>query len=119
MNLEEVLYIHHRVIEDYGGIHGVRDSHRLKSAVHKFSEQTDPLLAASYVVRDIIEYHPFTDGNKRTAVTVMAIYLARNNIALVCSPMKLEEFAVAVAATKMTIHDIAQWLRNNTSSPDL
>jgi death-on-curing protein len=115
MTEEDILYLHHRLIEDYGGLHGVRDVHRLKSAIYKLSQHDSVTKAAAYFVRDVIQYHPFTDGNKRTAITVMALYLSRHSVKLHCSPEQLENFALDVAAKKYAITDIEQWLLANSN----
>lgn len=115
MNQEDILYIHHRLIEDYGGVHGVRDIHRLKSAIHKLATHPDTVEAAAYFVRDVIQYHPFVDGNKRTAVTIMGIYLSKNSLSLSCTTKELENFAIMVATTKCGLQDITKWIQTNTT----
>lgn len=114
MTEEDVLYIHHRLIEDFGGAHGVRDENRIKSAISKLSQSSNSVQAASYFVRDIIQDHPFTDGNKRTAVTIMAIHLSQHSILLTCSPKQLEDFALDVALKKVTIEQIVAWIKSHT-----
>jgi death-on-curing protein len=39
LSLEELLRIHHQLIEDFGGSHGVRDEGRLKSVVAAPSQE--------------------------------------------------------------------------------
>lgn len=115
MTLKEVLYIHHRLIEDFGGLHGVRDEQRLASALQKIHNHRDPINAAAYFVRDVIQFHPFVDGNKRTAITIMAIYLHRNSINLTATPKSLENFAVHVAKNSVSVKEINSWIQKNTT----
>src|ERR1039458_1499006 len=89
ITLEEILRLHFQVIEDFGGSHGVRAEGRLKSVVQApqqvvFGEEQYSSLyeKAAVYLRNIIGDHPFSGGNKRTAVTVCGIFLARNNIIL-------------------------------------
>jgi len=35
LTVEEVLYIHKQVVEEFGGSHGVRDMNLVESAVHR------------------------------------------------------------------------------------
>ena len=76
LSLEEILRLHFQLIEDFGGSHGVRDENRLKSVVNApqqetFGQEQYPALyeKAAVYLRNIIGDHPFSNGNKRTAVT--------------------------------------------------
>jgi death-on-curing protein len=121
ITLEEILRLHFQLIEDFGGSHGVRDEGRLNSIVsapkqHVFGSEQYPTLyekAAAYL-RNIIGDHPFSDGNKRTAITVCGIFLSRNGYVLAASPSELEEFAVNVATQHPSIEEIAIWLQDRT-----
>jgi death-on-curing protein len=121
MSLEEILRLHFQLIEDFGGSHGVRDEDRLKSVVEApkqavFDKERYISLyeKAAVYLRNIIGDHPFTDGNKRTGVTVCAIFLARNNKHIVASPEDLEDFAVRISVDHLDIAEIAEWLERNT-----
>lgn len=120
MTPEEVLFIHFKVVKDYGGLDGVRNEQRLLSAVNKLNNPVGLILDnAAYFIRDVIQDHPFTDGNKRTAITVAAIYIARHGYILNCSPKELEDFAVEVATSNIKPAQIAQWLAKNTFKSNL
>jgi len=118
ISLEEILRLHFQVIEDFGGRHGVRDEGRLKSVVQTpkqvaFGEEQYPSVYdnAAVYLRNIIGDHPFSDGNKRTAVTVCGIFLARNGVALRVDPKDLENFTVKVVTHHLKIDEIANWLQ--------
>ncbi len=121
ISLEEILRIHFKVIEDYGGSHGVRDEGRLISVVNApkqevFGEEQYSSLfdKAAVYLRNIIGDHPFSDGNKRTAITVCVIFLSRNGKQINALPKNLEEFTVSVATKHLSIKDISNWLENNS-----
>ncbi len=121
ISLEEILRIHFQVIEDYGGSHGVRDEGRLKSVVKApkqevfGQEQYKSLFdKAAVYLRNIIGDHPFSDGNKRTAVTICGIFLARNGKLLTVSSQQLEDFTVSVATEHLKIEEISDWLKRST-----
>ncbi len=121
LNLEEILQLHFRVIEDYGGSHGVRDEGRLKSVVEAplqsiFGEDQYKTIyqKAAVYMRNIIADHPFYDGNKRSGVTVAVIFLMRNGLALFASPKDLEDFAVKVAVDHLEIDEIAVWFETHS-----
>lgn len=121
LDVEEILRLHYQVIVDYGGSHGVRDENRLLSVVAApqqavFGKEQYPSIyekAAAYL-RNLIGDHLFFDGNKRTAVTVMAIFLSRNGVLLTATPKELEDFAVTVATEHLDVLAIAAWLRAHT-----
>ena len=118
LTVEEILYLHFRVIEDYGGSHGVRDEKRIRSVVNAPAQEVfgqeqyqDIWTKAAVYMRNIIGDHPFTDGNKRSGTTVCAVFLMRNSINLIATPKDLENFAVAVAVEHYDIPTIAAWLK--------
>ncbi|MHB1864554.1 MAG: type II toxin-antitoxin system death-on-curing family toxin [Candidatus Saccharimonadales bacterium] len=122
LNLEEILRLHFQVIEDYGGRHGVRDESRLKSVVQSpkqivFGEEQYASLydKAAVYLRNIIGDHPFSDGNKRTAVTVCVIFLVRNGINFNVNPRDLENFTIKVATDHLQIDEITSWLSNHSN----
>jgi len=122
VSLEEILRLHFQVIEDFGGSHGVRDESRLKSVAQApgqivFGEEQYPSLykKAAVYLRNIIGDHPFGDGNKRTALTVCGIFLARNGITLTANPKDLEIFTVNIATHHLKIDEIAKWLDVHSS----
>lgn len=121
-SLEDILLLHYKIIEDYGGGHGVRSEDRLQSVVagpaqEVFETKLYPMVyeQAAVYLRGIIADHPFVDGNKRTAVTVAAIFLSRGNQQLIASPKELEEFAVRVAVEHLDIPLIAAWLKAHSA----
>jgi death-on-curing protein len=69
---------------------------------------------AAVYLRNIIGDHPFSDGNKRTAVTVCGIFLARNKINLSVNPKDLENFTIKVTTDHLKIDEIASWLNNRS-----
>ena len=116
-----MLRLHFQLIEDFGGSHGVRDEGRLKSVVEApkqevFDKEQYASIyeKAAVYLRNIIGDHPFTDGNKRTGVTVCAIFLARNGKHIVAEPKDLEDFAVRVSVEHLGIAEIAEWLQRKT-----
>lgn len=122
LSLEEILRLHFQVIEDFGGSHGVRDEGRVKSVVNApkqivFCHEQYPSLSekAAVYLRNIIGDHPFSDGNKRTAVTMCAIFLARNGTDLNATPKELELFTMKVATEHLEIVEIAGWLKSNSN----
>lgn len=121
LSAKEILRIHFELIEDFGGSHGVRDENRLKSLVkapkqEAFDNEQYPSIfeKAAVYLRNVIGDHPFIDGDKRTAITICGIFLARNGKTLTASHVELEVFTVSVATEHLSIAQIASWLEQNT-----
>jgi len=119
--IEEILQLHFRIIEDFGGSHGVRDENRLMSAVEAskqevFGQDQYPSLhtKAAVYLRNIIGDHPFSDGNKRTALTVCGVFLARNNKSIIADPKELEDFIIQVTVEHLDVETIARWLESHS-----
>ncbi|HSW98395.1 MAG TPA: type II toxin-antitoxin system death-on-curing family toxin [Candidatus Saccharimonadales bacterium] len=122
MSIEEILRLHFQIIEDFGGSHGVRNEDRLKSVVNAprqevFGKEQYPTVyeKAAVYLHNIVGDHSFSDGNKRTAITVCGIFLVRNGKSLTATPKDLEDFTVRVATDHLTVTDIALWLERHTS----
>jgi death-on-curing protein len=116
----EILRLHYQIIEDFGGSHGVRDESRLGSVTAApkqvaFGEAQYPDISqkAAVYLRNIIGDHPFSDGNKRTAITACGIFLARNNTTLTATQKELEDFTVQVATDHLSIAEISTWLESH------
>jgi death-on-curing protein len=111
--------IHERVLADYGGQSGIRDSGLLESALarpqHSYTYD-DPDLAALAVAyaAAIIRNHPFVDGNKRVGFMVAYVFLASNGISLTATEVSATQAVFDLAAGEMTEEQFAQWLRDNT-----
>ena len=121
LSLEEILRLHFQLIEDFGGSHGVRDENRLKSVVvapkqEAFGKEQYPSIyeKAAVYARNIVGDHPFSDGNKRTAVTVCGVFLMRNGKKLTAKPRDLEDFTVKIVTDRLDISEIADWLERYT-----
>ena len=123
LEIDEILELHFWIIEDFGGSHGVRDELGLKSLVAAprtfvFDEEQYVSVheKAAVYLRNCIADHIFTDGNKRTAVTITSIFLARNGWRMTASAVKLENFAVRVATDHLDIDAIADWLERHSQT---
>ncbi|MEK7094442.1 MAG: type II toxin-antitoxin system death-on-curing family toxin [Patescibacteria group bacterium] len=116
----EVLIIHALVIDETGGLHGVRDLGLLESAIHRprsvFGGKelyVGVLLKAAALFESLARNHPFTDGNKRTAIVTTARFLSLNGYKLVTTSKELERFTLSAVTKKLSITAIARWLEKH------
>lgn len=120
-NEKELLLIHYKLIERFGGSHGIRDLERVRSALSApkqsafgIDQYETVYEKAAVYIRNIIGDHPFVDGNKRTGISAGLFFLQKNNIPVYIKKGDLEDFAVRVAVEKLQIESIAAWLENHS-----
>lgn len=117
--LEETVYaIHKRQIAEHGGGDGLREEGLLLSALARpqnllaYSEETPNIfaLAASYGF-GIAKNHPFTDGNKRTALVVVRTFLLLNGSSLNASQQEKYLTFLKLAEGNFSEEELAAWIR--------
>lgn len=121
LTAEQALFIHSRVIAETGGAHGVRDLGLLESAIARPQATFDgqamyPSLfeKAAALLDSLVNNHPFTDGNKRTGIVCIGMFLRMNDWELSTSQSNLENFTIQVATSHLNIEQISQWLKSNS-----
>lgn len=104
---------------------GVRDENLLASAVNTpfqtfMGNDLYPSIydKAAQLCYGIANNHPFTDGNKRTALHSMYVYLIINGYDITATQQEAENLIINVAAGNMTNTELAEWLRENTIKLD-
>lgn len=114
---EQILMLHHELIEAHGGSDGLRDEGLLDSALaapfQTFEGQ--PMLPtvqqkAARLGFGLIMNHPFMDGNKRTGTHVMLIVLALNGIELEYTQKELYEIILQVASGEASFDELLSWI---------
>jgi death-on-curing protein len=96
LTVAEVLAIHHRQIEEYGGMHGVRDQGALEAAV--FRPQTgyynDIGEEAAALLESLVNNRAFLEGNKRVGFAAAHTFLLVNDFDLNVSSKAAFEFVI-------------------------
>jgi death-on-curing protein len=84
LTVAEVIAIHHHQIEEYGGVHGLREQGALEAAV--FRPQTgyynDLSEEAAALLESLVNNHAFLDGNKRVGFAAVHTFLLVNGFDL-------------------------------------
>jgi death-on-curing protein len=116
---ESVLEIQVRLIERYGGIHGLRDEGALESALMAaenrayYENVPIEILAATYAFH-LSQAHAFLDGNKRIAAAVAGVFLELNGAWLAATEDEITEIFLDIAASRLSREDVerkfAEWL---------
>jgi death-on-curing protein len=80
LTVDEVLAIHQRLIDEFGGPPGVRDLGMLESALHRpqTGYYADLAEMAAALLESLLKNHAFLDGNKRVAFFATDVFLRIN-----------------------------------------
>ncbi len=104
LSVDDVLLVHRRVIEEFGGASGLRDRGLLESAVAMPQSTFGGNDLHSGLAGKAAAYHfhlcanhPFVDGNKRVAVASSEVFLLINGHELSASDDDIEELTLGVA----------------------
>lgn len=100
----------------HGGASGVRDPGQLESAL--FRPQTgyyaDLIAEAAALWESLSQNHPFIDGNKRTALSSMLMFLNLNGLDIVMPEDDLWTFMTGLYETHgFRFEAVEPWLRTH------
>ena len=114
LTVDDVLALHADQIARYGGSRSVRDLGLLESAVAMLSASFGGELvhatleeqAAAYLFH-LVKNHPCIDGNKRTGLVSMLVFLGLNARRLDATADELTDLVLGVAEGRLGKADIA------------
>ncbi|HWB71670.1 MAG TPA: type II toxin-antitoxin system death-on-curing family toxin [Egibacteraceae bacterium] len=118
LTLVELLAIHDRLLEEFGGATGVRDGGALESAL--FRPQTayyrDVVQEAAALFESLVQNHPFIDGNKRVAFAAADVFLRMNGHVLEVDDADAYDFIVgSLERDELDVERIDGWLREHVT----
>jgi death-on-curing protein len=107
LSKQEVLDIHRKLIEQFGGFHGLRDEAALESALaavenRAFYESAPLAVCAATYAYHLTQAHAFIDGNKRAAAAVSEVFLEINSAQLLASNEEIVTTFLDIAAGKLS-----------------
>jgi death on curing protein len=113
----QVIKIHDRQIEIFGGTTGIRDEGLLDSALAQpqatfGGELLHPTIyeqAATYLYH-LAMNHPFIDGNKRTAFAVMDTFINLNGYSLNLSTEETYNMVIRVVMREISKEELSAFL---------
>ncbi len=117
LSKDQILLMHHALIERYGGIHGLRDEGLLDSAISAPFQSFDNLEFYPTIVEKavrlgfgLVRNHPFHDGNKRIGALAMLTMLELNHLSLNTSNQELTEVFLELASGDLSNNELLQWV---------
>ena len=114
-----VLAMHRSLMQQYGGLYGIRDETLLESALAKpeqrfaYEESADIFDFAASLGFGLAKNHPFTDGNKRIAFAAMGVFLQLNGLEITATEMEAVATIMTLAEGSLSEQQLAAWLRQN------
>lgn len=136
---DEVLKIHEELVVDFSNLDdpiqpsGVRDERLLDSAVfHPMTSYNSRVKyqtiesAAAALMYSLSHNHAFHNGNKRTAIVTMLVFLDKHNFYITCDEDDLFKISLKLADHKLVdeiylysdaeIYELAKWIHNNSKT---
>jgi death-on-curing protein len=108
---------HVRLVREFGGGIGVRDTGLIESALSRPLATYEgallhrtPFERAAVLWLGLIRNHGFVDANKRTATAAMARWLVTEGFRLRSGQDELVEMAVAIADKRVELAEATAWL---------
>ena len=115
LSVAEVLAIHQRQIEAYGGSHGLRDLGAVEAAVFRpqIGYYNSAAEEAAALMESLANNHPFIDGNKRVAFDAMHTFLLVNGFSIEADPVETYLFIIdPIAQSKVRFPIILDWIND-------
>jgi len=128
LSVEEIITIHNKICKLFGIPHGIINKGNLAAVVERPNTIIngkeifpDVHSKAASLLEGIIRWHPFADGNKRTALLTMTYYLKLEGYGFAL-PLSAVRYTVKIAKnqytdekhTKKLLKEITQWIQNHS-----
>ena len=121
LTIQDIYELHIQLENTFILLPGIRDKNLLASAVNTpfqtfMGNDLYPYIydKAAQLCYGIANNHPFTDGNKRTALHSMYVYLIVNGYDITATQQDVENLIINVAAGRIHTTELSKWLQNNT-----
>jgi death-on-curing protein len=116
LTVAEVYRMQYRLIEMFGGLHGVRDKGAVEAAVFRpqlgYYNSVEEEAAA--LMESLGTNHGFLDGNKRIAFTAADVFLRRNGFCLEVEATQAEAFINgSMERGEFRFAQILEWIRGH------
>ena len=114
LNEDDLHEINRMVVSSTGGSFGAVNEANLHyvCARAKTISKSFCSISAYYFFSLAFEAHAFTDGNKRTSISAVVSFLAKNGRNLVASEEELIGYALLVASGQVNRKELELWLKN-------
>ena len=118
LSKEQVLLLHEKIYERYGGALGVLNEGMLDSALQApfqtfggeelIPDTKDKIARLAF---GLIKNHSFRDGNKRISALVLLVLLEMNGLHIEATNEEFAGIIMGVAASEKDEEDLKEWLQ--------
>ncbi len=118
LNLKQVIMLHERQIEQFGGSPGIRDPGLVEAALQRpqTGYYADVLEEAAALWESLTMNHGFIDGNKRIGFAVMFTFIGLNGYRITANNSETLQFILShLEAGTFNKDNLDAWLRENTA----
>ena len=113
LTVGEAIEMHRQLIDEFGGIHGLRDRGLLEAAIFRPQNgyHDDLIHEAAALMESLANNHAFLDGNKRISLAVTDTFLRMNGYYLDLEPIAANKFILdSISKREFRIRQIREWL---------
>jgi death on curing protein len=119
----DLIAIHELLLAEFGGMRGITEAGfgRLEAAVatpqaSMFGQDLYPGVTekAAALCQAIVRAHPFSDGNKRVALVVLDVFLARNSRTLAATNDEAYATIMALARGELEREALVEWVEQHS-----
>ncbi|WP_417412992.1 type II toxin-antitoxin system death-on-curing family toxin [Hoeflea sp.] len=118
LEMHDVLALHARQVERFGGADGIRDAGLLDAAVNRPQSgyYADVFEEAAALWESLTMNHCFVDGNKRVGFASVYVFLRLNGVRIVAPEADVLSFILRnIESGTFTKDTLDAWLRVNTA----
>ena len=113
ITVAEAIEMHRQLIDEFGGIHGLRDRGLLEAAIFRPQNgyYDDLVHEAAALMESLASNHAFLDGNKRISLAATDTFLRINGQYLDLEPLAAYKFILkSIAKKEFRVRQIREWL---------
>lgn len=119
LDMQDVLVLHQRQLERFGGTPGVRDAGLIEAALARPQSgyYADLIEEAAALWESLTMNHGFVDGNKRVGFAATHVFLRINGLDITATARETLQFVIgSLDAGVFEKVRLESWLRANTSA---
>jgi death on curing protein len=113
LTVAEAIEMHRQLIDEFGGIHGLRDQGLLEAAIFRPQNgyYDDFIHEAAALMESLANNHAFLDGNKRISLAATDTFLRINGHYLELETVAAHKFITeSITKREFRIGQIRKWL---------
>jgi death-on-curing protein len=113
LTVAEVIEMHRQLIDEFGGIHGIRDRGLLEAAIFRSQNgyHDDLTHEAAALMESLASNHAFLDGNKRISLAATDTFHRINGFYLELETITTRKFITeSITKREFRIGQIREWL---------